>query len=123
MSKDKNRKHNVSIKLNDDEKRRIELFSQQRDLTISEYMRMSALGHRIKPTVVNFNNESVSADVEELQTENEQLKMNIKRLSPIMKAVKQIQNSIGDNGYVEWKTLTKEDKDALILLKNLKFAD
>lgn len=59
MTKKNQRTNNVSLKLTDNEKERITLFAEQRDLSIAEYVRMSALKHKIKPTVVEIKKEEI----------------------------------------------------------------
>lgn len=80
----KTRRNNVSIKLTDDEKKRAEFFAEERDLTLSEYFRMSGLKHRIKPTVVHFEQSQNSIEdtlnqfIEETENIIKELKHTVK---------------------------------------------
>lgn len=59
MTKKNQRTNNISLKLTDNEKERITHFAKERDLSIAEYVRMSALKHKIKPTVVEIKKEEM----------------------------------------------------------------
>lgn len=103
------RRNNVSIKLTDDEKKRAEFFAEERDLTLSEYFRMSGLKHRIKPTVVHF----------------EQSQNSIEESEKLIEAVMLIQKHIADNGYMHWHDYKNDSKviNALKYIRNRTFND
>lgn len=90
MTKNNPRNNNISIKLTDNEKERVTLFANQRDLSVAEYVRMSALKHKIKPTIVETN-----------ISEKDQNK--IKLADQFLEIMQELSPLIADNGYVNYK--------------------
>lgn len=125
------REKTIAFTITEKEFEKIKQLAEIRHMNPTEYSRHVALGNRIKPTVVSPNYKrgedlsDLEKELEILRLENEQLKeyakINYEKVKSVLKAVKQIQGAIADNGFVDWKLLSKEDKEALIYIRNLKF--
>lgn len=110
MVKKNQRTNNVSLKLTDNEKERITLFANQRDLSIAEYLRMSALKHKIKPTVIEINRDKTK------ETQD-------KHLNKFLEIMNELSPKVADNGYVYYKDGGKQILELVKLYNSMQQQD
>lgn len=109
MVKKIQRTNNISLKLSDDEKKRVAFFAGQRDLTIAEYLRMTALGHKIKPTIVEWSpndkeqeRSKPSNDLSPVEPEENELRIELTEEEiEVIKAIADLTAS--SNGYIDYR--------------------
>lgn len=110
MGKKIQRINNISLKLSDDEKKRVAFFASERDLSIAEYLRMSALKHKIKPTVVEYveykeeqksGRSDTSNDGSSIEREESELRIAISEHEADL--IRQISELTASNGYIDYK--------------------
>lgn len=109
MIRKNQRNNNISLKLTDNEKERVTLFANQRDLSVAEYVRMSALKHKIKPTVVEIKRDTEDQNREESE--------HLKKFQEIMN---RLSPKVAANGYVNYKEGGEEILELIKLAESLK---
>ena len=112
-SQDQKKAKTININLTEEEYEKVRALAQIRDLNPTAYTRLTALGNRIKPTVIEVpNEEGKDKDTNEI----ERLKTQIKENEQYLELFKHLLKHINDNGYIDFNSYKADRK----LLENIK---
>lgn len=103
----------ITFKLTESEYDKIKTLADQRHMNPTEYARHTALGNRIKPTVIS--NESSSEDLLALKQEN----------AKMLHMLQSLDGYIAENGFMNWHDYKNDEKviEALKTMRTLNKQD
>ncbi|MGO1301458.1 MAG: plasmid mobilization protein [Staphylococcus equorum] len=112
-NQDQKKAKTINVSLTEEEYEKVRALAQIRDLNPTAYTRLTALGNRIKPTVIEVpNEEGKDKDTNEI----ERLKTQIKENEQYLELFKHLLKHINDNGYIDFNSYKADRK----LLENIK---
>lgn len=103
----------ITFRLSESEYEKVQMLAEQRHMNATEYARHVALGNRIKPTVINIENDTtLSEDLANVELENEEL----------LNMIHSIQDYIAENGFINWHEYKNDEVavNSLLRMKRLK---
>jgi uncharacterized protein (DUF1778 family) len=117
MSKKDNQKEKVlTIRVSYNQYEKIQQLAQIREMNITEYIRNSAVGNRIKPTVIESDNSDQEQRIQRLRKELNKAKEHEKTLRHFLKCIENNGEYINISKYKNDEILKQRIKNAMEIL-------
>ncbi|WP_436964891.1 plasmid mobilization protein [Staphylococcus xylosus] len=97
----------ININLTEDEYEKVKQLAEIRDLNPTAYTRLTALGNRIKPTVIEMSKEQIvnneHEEFKKIKLENEELKAQRQYDSERIDLLNSFIKYVNDKGYIDFQ--------------------
>lgn len=126
-----NRKDKViNLNLTLEEYEKIKQLAEIRHLNPTSYTKLTALGNRIKPTVIEYPQEQTTLDdyndsndsneiIEQLKKDNEALKSDVEAFRVKANLLDELLTHVNENAYIDFNGF-RDDEELRYKLKNIK---
>lgn len=114
----------INLNLTLEEYEKIKQLAEIRHLNPTSYTKLTALGNRIKPTVIektNIQNDSNDSNeiIEQLKKDNEALKSDVEAFRVKANLLDELLTHVNENAYIDFNGF-RDDEELRYKLKNIK---
>ena len=120
----------INLNLTLEEYEKIKQLAEIRHLNPTSYTKLTALGNRIKPTVIEYPQEQTTLDdyndsndsneiIEQLKKDNEALKSDVEAFRVKANLLDELLTHVNENAYIDFNGF-RDDEDLRYKLKNIK---
>ena len=123
----------INLNLTLEEYEKIKQLAEIRHLNPTSYTKLTALGNRIKPTVIEYPQEQTTLDdyndsndsneiIEQLKKDNEALKSDVEAFRVKANLLDELLTHVNENAYIDFNGF-RDDEELRYKLKNIKQND
>ena len=121
-NQDQKKAKTINVSLTEEEYEKVRALAQIRDLNPTAYTRLTALGNRIKPTVIEVPNEQITIDeheeIEKMRVENKELKEIVQRNTERVEAFNSLVKHVkSQNGYLDLNSYRNDEELMRVMAK------
>ena len=120
----------INLNLTLEEYEKIKQLAEIRHLNPTSYTKLTALGNRIKPTVIEYPQEQTTLDdsndsndsneiIEQLKKDNEALKSDVEAFRVKANLLDELLTHVNENAYIDFNGF-RDDEELRYKLKNIK---
>ena len=120
----------INLNLTLEEYEKIKQLAEIRHLSPTSYTKLTALGNRIKPTVIEYPQEQTTLDdyndsndsneiIEQLKKDNEALKSDVEAFRVKANLLDELLTHVNENAYIDFNGF-RDDEELRYKLKNIK---
>lgn len=120
----------INLNLTIEEYEKIKQLAEIRHLNPTSYTKLTALGNRIKPTVIEYPQEQTTLDdyndsndsneiIEQLKKDNEALKSDVEAFRVKANLLDELLTHVNENAYIDFNGF-RDDEELRYKLKNIK---
>lgn len=120
----------INLNLTLEEYEKIKQLAEVRHLNPTSYTKLTALGNRIKPTVIEYPQEQTTLDdhndsndsneiIEQLKKDNEALKSDVEAFRVKANLLDELLTHVNENAYIDFNGF-RDDEELRYKLKNIK---
>lgn len=121
MYKKNNQKEKIlTLRVSNNQYKKIQQLAQIREMNITEYIRNSAIGNRIKPTVIDINGHDKDKQIKNLKRELVEAKKHEETLHQFLKYVQKNGEYINISKYKNDEILKERIRESMKIFENNK---
>ena len=131
MTKKQSSKEKIlTVRVSQEQYKKIQDLAYIRSMNTTEYIRQTAVGNRIKPTVIEYPQEQTTLDdyndsndsneiIEQLKKDNEALKSDVEAFRVKANLLDELLTHVNENAYIDFNGF-RDDEELRYKLKNIK---